>query len=104
VKATLVRAPLVIGSSISGALVLLALVEALGSGPRWDDHLLNATGVLGGALLVSLTLWLVTAVFRPDPNVTQRVRRTRIAALIALVLLTLVAISVAVFINDMSFL
>lgn len=103
-KMNLVRAPIVVGSLIAGTLVLFALVEAFRSSPRWDDHLLNAIGVLGGAVFISVTLRLASAVFRPEPGVPRRTKLNRIMWLIAFGLLIVIAISVAVFINDISFL
>jgi hypothetical protein len=94
----------VIGSLIAGALVQLALVALLTTSPRWDDHLINATSVLGGALLVSVVLWFATAAFRPRPGAARRATFISIMWIVALVLLIGVVISVAVFINNMSFL
>lgn len=77
-KLNLVRAPIVVGSLMAGALVLIALVEAFRSSPRWDDHLLNAIGVLGAAVFVSFTLRLVTAAFRPEPGAPRRAKPTKL--------------------------
>jgi hypothetical protein len=103
-KINVVRAPMVIGSLIAGALVVIALVDMLMSDSRWDDHLLNAIGVLGGALFLSLTLKLTTAAFRPPPDLPRRAKVIRIVWLIAFVLVMCIVISVAIFINSMSFL
>ena len=103
-KLTLVRAPLVIGSLIAGTLVLVSLLAMLTSNPRWDDHLINAIGVFVGGLFLSFVLWLATAAFRPRPGASKRARFIRIAWFGALVLLIVIVIKVAMFIDDMSFL
>ena len=101
---SLVQAPIAFGSLIAGVLVLIALVEMVVSNPRWDDHLLNALGVLGVALFVGLTLHIAIAAFRPQPGTPRRARLIRIMWLVALVVLMVIVISVAIFINNMSFL
>jgi hypothetical protein len=101
---SLVRAPAVIGSVIAGALVLWALLQAVTSNSRWDDSLLNAAGVFAGGLFVSLTLRLVTAVFRPKTGQSARARIVNLVWLVVFVLLVAVVVTLATFINDMSFL
>jgi hypothetical protein len=103
-KVDLVRAPIVIGSLIAGALALMAVLALLVSSPRWDDHLLNAVGVLAVAAFLSLTLRLATGAFRRQPGAPRRARLISIAWLVALASLTFIAIQVAMFIDDMSFL
>lgn len=102
-KVDLVRAPIVLGALVAGTLVLISALEMLTSNPRWDDHLLDAAGVLVGGLFLSFTLWLGTAAFRPRPGAPKRVRFIGIAGLVALVLLILIAVWVAMWIDDMSF-
>jgi hypothetical protein len=103
-KFTLIRAPVLIASLISGALILVSLLAVLTSSPRWDDHLINAIGVLIVGVFASLTLRLTTAAFRPQPGVSKRARFISIVWLIALVLLIVIAFTIAMFINSMSFL
>jgi hypothetical protein len=103
-KINLIRTPIVVGSLISGTLVIISLIEAFISNPRWDDHLLNAIGIFIGALFISFTLWLVTTVFRPQPNASQRSKFASIGWLLLFVLLIFVVFKIAMFIDNMSFL
>jgi hypothetical protein len=103
-KLTLVRAPIVVGSLISGAFVLFAVLEILLASPRWDDHLINAVGVFAAGLFISFTLRLATAAFRPQPDAPKRAKLIQLVGLIAFVSLIVVAIKVAMFIDGMSFL
>jgi hypothetical protein len=103
-KVDLVRAPIVVGTLVAGALLAIAAFEALASSPRWDDHLINAIGVFAAGLVISFTLRLATGALRPEPGVSRRARLVRMAWLLALALLIFVAIQVAMFIDDMSFL
>jgi hypothetical protein len=102
-KLTLVRAPIVIGSFVSGAFALFALLAIFASSPRWDDHLINAAGVFAAALVLSLALRLVTGVVRPPPTASRRARLVTVVSLAAFVALVSVACAVAIFIDGMSF-
>ena len=103
-KIDIVRAPIAIGSLISGGLVLAAVLAVVTSSPRWDDHLINAVGVFSVGLFASLTLWLVTAALRPQPGAPRRTRFIRIAWLAVLAVSIFAAIKVALFIDGMRFL
>jgi hypothetical protein len=98
------RASIVVGSLISGVLVLVSLVELLVSSPRWDDHLLNAIGVFFGALFIGFTLRLVTTVLRRRPDVSKRSRLASVVWLFLLMLFVLLIVRIAMFIDTMSFL
>ena len=100
----LVRAPLVIGAVIAGPLLFLALAALITSNSRWDDHLINAMGVLLAALVVSVTLRLTINAFRPRPGAGTGTKVINILLFVALVLFVGVAAMVAWFLSDMSFL
>ena len=100
----LVRAPLVIGAVIAGPLLFLALVALITSNSRWDDHLINAFGVLLTAVVVSVTLRLTINAFRPPPGAGRGTKVINILLFVALLLFIGIAVMIAVFINNMSFL
>ena len=97
-------APATLGALIAAPLILLALVEAVLSRSRWDDHLIHAFGVLGAALFVSVFLWLATGAFWPLPGLSRSARLLRIGGFLALVLLIAAFIAVCVALSKMRFL
>jgi chromate transport protein ChrA len=103
-SSNLVRVPLVIGAVISGVLLMLSLVALITSNPRWDDHLINAVGVFAGAVCVSVVLRIAANAFRPQPGTSKRKRLVYIIWFVALVLFIVIAVQIALFIDNMSFL
>ena len=103
-KMDLVGAPLVLGVLTASVLILLALLALVTSSPRWDDHLINAVGAFAAGLLITVILRLARAAFRPQPGAPRRSRFIAIACLLALVLLGVIALAIAMFIDSMSFL
>lgn len=101
---SLVWAPLIIGTVISGVLLMLALMALVTSNSRWDDHLINAVGWFLAALIVSLTLRLTVNVFRPKPGVSRQWRVIHVLLFAALVLFIGLAAWVTWLLSNMSFL
>ena len=103
-SSNLVRAPLIIGAVIAGPLLFLALVALITSNSRWDDHLINAIGVLLAALVVSVTLRLTINAFRPRPDAGRGTKAINILLFVALVLFAGAAALVAWSLSNMRFL
>jgi hypothetical protein len=103
-KVRVVRAPLVIGTVVAGAMVVLAVLDLIRSSSRWDDRLIVAAGVFASGLALSFVLRLAAGALRPPGGASRRARFVRVAWLIAIAALLFAAVQIALFIDDISFL
>jgi hypothetical protein len=83
---------------------LLALVALLTGNPRWDDHLINAIGVFAAGMFISFAFRIAVNAFRPQPGASARAMVLNVFLRIALAAMGFIAIGIATFIDNMSFL